>query len=321
VSEKRILVTGGAGFVGSNLSRALIKDGHRVTVFDDLSTGMRSNVDDLKNCELITASLEDAEKVERNVMNSDYIVHLGARGSVPRSIKNPAATFRSNVVGTFNILEAARKNNTPIVFSSSSSVYGSNTELPKVEKMWTLPITPYAASKLSGEALVGSYGQSFGIQTLIFRFFNIFGAYQRPDHDYAAVIPKWIWKAMNKQTLQVYGDGSQTRDFTFVGDVVEVIRTTLNQGVTHPTPVNLAFGLRISLLEVLEKMKIFFPDLRVEFLPDRKGDVRDSQNSPELLKQLFPKIRPKSFDESLEETILWLKENSKSITNGPAVID
>lgn len=321
VRFKKVLITGGAGFVGTNLSRTLIEDGHEVIIVDDLSTGLKSNVESLEQCELIEASLEDAGLVERLIGKSDFIVHLGARGSVPRSIKNPEATFRANVMGTFNVIESARKGNKPIIFSSSSSVYGINNELPKNEKMWTSPITPYAASKLSGEALVGSYGQSFGIPTLVFRFFNIFGPYQRPNHDYAAVIPKWIWKAMNNQTLQVFGDGTQTRDFTFVGDVVEVIRTSINQEITFPTPVNLAFGIRISLLEVIEKLKVYFPDLRVEFLSERQGDVRDSQNSPQLLKELFPNLSPKSFDDSLEETIRWLKENIESITSGPAVLD
>lgn len=318
---KRILVTGGAGFVGTNVSKALIEDGYEVIIVDDFSTGLKSNVENLQPCEIVVGSLEDSELVDYWVNKSDYIVHLGARGSVPRSIKNPQATFRANVVGTFNVIESARKGNKPIIFSSSSSVYGSNIELPKNEKMWTSPITPYAASKLSGEALVGSYGQSFGNPTLVFRFFNIFGPYQRPNHDYAAVIPKWIWKAMNNQSLQVFGDGTQTRDFTFVGDVVEVIRTSINQEITFPTPINLAFGVRISLLEVIEKLKVYFPDLHVEFISERQGDVRDSQNSPELLKELFPNLSPKTFDDSLEETIRWLKENIESITSGPAVLD
>lgn len=318
---KNILVTGGAGFVGTNVCRALIEDGHEIFILDDLSTGLKSNVEDLQHCELIVGSLENPELVDFCVSKSDYIVHLGARGSVPRSIKNPEATFHANVMGTFNVIESARKDNKPVFFSSSSSVYGSNIELPKNEKMWTSPITPYAASKLSGEALVGSYGHSFGIPSLVFRFFNIFGPYQRPNHDYAAVIPKWIWKAMNNQTIQVFGDGTQTRDFTYVGDVVEVIRTSINQEITFPTPVNLAFGLRISLLEVIEKLKVYFPDLSVEFLSERHGDVRDSQNSPQLLKELFPNLIPKSFDASLESTIEWLRENRRSIASSAIVID
>ena len=318
---KKILVTGGAGFVGTNVSRTLIEDGHEVVIVDDLSTGLKSNVEKLEHCELIVGTLENPELVDHWVRKSDYVVHLGARGSVPRSIKNPQATFRANILGTFNVVESVRESKKPILFSSSSSVYGSNIELPKNEEMWTSPITPYAASKLSGEALVGSYGQSFGIPSLVFRFFNIFGPYQRPNHDYAAVIPKWIWKAMNNQAIQVFGDGTQTRDFTYVGDVVEVIRTSINQEFTFLTPVNLAFGVRISLLEVIEKLEVYFPDLRVEFLSERHGDVRDSQNSPELLKELFPNLSPKSFDDSLGETIRWLKENIGSITSGPAVLD
>jgi UDP-glucose 4-epimerase len=321
VAEKRILVTGGAGFVGSNLCRALIKDGHRVYVFDDLSTGMRSNVEDLENCELITASLEDAEKVERSVMKSDYIVHLGARGSVPRSIKNPAATFKVNIQGTINLMEAARKHETPLFFSSSSSVYGTNKELPKHETMWTHPMTPYAASKLAGESIVGSYGETYGLSVMVMRFFNIFGPYQRPNHEYAAVIPKWIWKAMNNEVLEVYGDGEQSRDFTFVADVVEVIRKVIVEGITSTHPINLAFGVRITLNEVLDELKKYFPNLKVNYLKPRPGDVRDSQNSPKLLRSLFPDLNAKSFEVAFRDTVLWLDKNVSEITRSPQVVD
>lgn len=318
---KNILITGGAGFVGANLARQLIASQHNVLILDDLSTGLRSNIEELGNCELIEGSLEDNDIVQKSVNRSDYIVHLGARGSVPRSIKNPRATLDVNLGGTLNLLEAARENKTPVLFSSSSSVYGRNVEIPKKEKMWTAPITPYAASKLAAEALVGSYGQCYSLPILVFRFFNIFGPFQRPDHNYAAVIPKWIWRAMNKQPLVVFGDGSQTRDFTFVDDVTRVIDFVIENNISSELPINLAFGVRLSLNEVIEELSKYFPDLKVEYRDWRQGDVRDSQNSPESIRKIISELQPTPFAFALDQTIRWYKDNSTQIVNGPAVVD
>ena len=171
---KSVVVTGGAGFVGTNLVKALIGLGYEVVVIDDFSTGLRSNVDDL-DCQVHDLSIVNGHLLNSALNRSNFIFHLAARGSVPRSIKNPEATFRVNVEGTMNVLNHAKIHGTPVLFSSSSSVYGANRVLPKNEFMWTAPITPYAASKLSGEALVQSYGVSYDLPVFIFRFFNIFG--------------------------------------------------------------------------------------------------------------------------------------------------
>jgi len=316
----KIAVTGGGGFVGTNLVRALLKGNHEVVIIDDFSTGLRSNLKGL-DVQVHEISLVDAEKVSKSLEKSEYIFHLGARGSVPRSIKNPRATMDVNVTGTLNVLESARATGAAVAFSSSSSVYGSNLELPKSEKMWMAPLTPYAASKLSGEALVASYAASFGILAVTYRFFNIFGPWQRPDHDYAAVIPKWIWKLMHNQSIEVFGDGDQSRDFTYIDTVVSVLIQGMNKKVNHPNPVNLAFGSRITLNQCIDELKRKFPDLEVDYVPERAGDVRNSQNDPTLLTSIFPQVKPAGFSEALENTYQWFVEHGASIANGPRVTD
>jgi UDP-glucose 4-epimerase len=200
----KVLVTGGGGFVGTNLVRALLNSGHEPSVLDDFTTGLVSNLAGI-GIEIFEGSVENQDLVLKAAKGVDSIVHLGARGSVPRSLRNPIATHNVNATGTLNVLEAARKCSAHVIFSSSSSVYGSNNELPKNEKMWTMPLTPYAASKLAAEGYLESYQSSFDIPVSIFRFFNVFGPWQRPDHVYAAVIPKWIWKAMNDAPIEVFG--------------------------------------------------------------------------------------------------------------------
>jgi UDP-glucose 4-epimerase len=316
----RIVVTGGAGFVGTNLVRALLKENHEVAIVEDFSTGLKNNLKGL-DVELHEISLVDAEKVRKALEKSEYIFHLGARGSVPRSIKNPRATMDVNVTGTLNVLESARATGAVVAFSSSSSVYGSNLELPKNEKMWTAPITPYAASKLSGEALVAAYATSFGVSAITYRFFNIFGPWQRPDHDYAAVIPKWIWKLMHNERIEVFGDGSQSRDFTYIDNVVSTLIQGLKEKVNHPNPVNLAFGSAITLNQCIDEFRVKFPNLEIKYLAKRAGDVKNSQNNPTLLNSLFPQIKPVGFSEALENTYQWFVEHGSSIANGPRVTD
>jgi UDP-glucose 4-epimerase len=301
----RIAVTGGAGFVGSNLVRRLIPEGYEVTVIDDFTTGLKSNLKGL-DCRINEASLVDEVAIDEATIGCDWIIHLGARGSVPRSIRNPQATFEVNTLGTLNVLNVARKHGSRVMFSSSSSVYGRNLELPKREESWMAPLTPYAASKLSGEALVQSYSESFGIPAVIFRFFNVFGPWQRPDHDYAAVIPKWIWKALHEERIEVFGDGNQSRDFTYVDTVIDVLVSSLEREFAFPTPINLAFGNKIVLNQLIDQLRVIYKNLRVEYLGERKGDVRESQNDPSLIKSLFPEIRPITFEEGIERTNAWL---------------
>ena len=317
---KKIAVTGGAGFIGSNLVERLLSKGHEVTVVDDLSTGLISNLD-LNKITFHELSLTNRDGLAKALNGVDAIVHLGARGSVPRSLKNPIATHDVNATGTLNILEAARTSGAQVIFSSSSSVYGRNGQLPKDESMWLSPLTPYAASKLAAEGYVQAYGAAYGVPVTLLRFFNVFGPKQRPDHEYAAVLPKWIWKAMNNEAIDVYGDGSQTRDFTYVRTVLDVIEDAINRGVRTEGAVNLAYGNRISLLTTIDLLKGHFPDLKVNFIDIRPGDVKDSQNDPVLLKKLFPDVTPTEFPIALSETVNWLKEFGQSVANGPATVD
>ena len=317
---KKIAVTGGAGFIGSNLVERLLSKGHEVTVVDDLSTGLKSNLD-LNKITFHELSLTDRDGLAKALNGVDAIVHLGARGSVPRSLKNPIATHDVNATGTLNVLEAARTSGAQVIFSSSSSVYGRNGQLPKDESMWLSPLTPYAASKLAAEGYVQAYGAAYEVPVTLLRFFNVFGPKQRPDHEYAAVLPKWIWKAMNNEAIDVYGDGSQTRDFTYVRTVLDVIEDAINRGVRTEGAVNLAYGNRISLLSTIDLLRSHFPDLKVNFIDIRPGDVKNSQNDPVLLKKLFPSVVPTEFELALNETVNWLKEFGQSVANGPATVD
>ena len=301
----KVLVTGGAGFVGTNLTLSLLDHGYDVKIFDDLSTGLKQNIP--KDAEFINASILDTSDLNNAIKECEVVVHLGARGSVPRSIKDPIATHDVNSTGTLNVLEAARNSGSHYIFSSSSSVYGSNMTLPKNEDMVLRPLTPYAASKMSGEALSLAYAKSYELPVSTFRFFNIFGPWQRPDHEYAAVLPKWISKCLKGDEIEIFGDGLQTRDFTYVGTVVNIILSCISKKILHPEPVNLAYGNNISLNQVLELMKLNFPTLKVKYLPPRKGDVLHSKNDPKLIKSLYPDITLDKFEVSLQKTIDWFK--------------
>jgi UDP-glucose 4-epimerase len=316
----KIGLTGGAGFVGTNLAKALQSEGYEIVVVDDFSTGLRSNLDGI-DCETREVSIVDESELERAFKGCSHIYHLAARGSVPRSIKNPKATFEVNVNGTLNVLEVARKIGAQVAFSSSSSVYGSNLDLPKNEKMWMSPLTPYAASKLAGESLIQSYSSSYQVPAISYRFFNIFGPWQRPDHDYAAVIPKWIWKLLQSEEIEIFGDGEHSRDFTYIDTVVDILIRGMKEEISHPSPVNLALGSRITLNQVVSILKKDFPNLKVKYLTERNGDVRSSQNDPTLLRNLFPDIKSINFEDAITSTIEWYRQHGAAISNGPRVLD
>jgi UDP-glucose 4-epimerase len=316
----KVAVTGGAGFIGSNLAAKLVSLGHEVVIIDDLSTGLRSNVD-TDTSTFHEVSITDKAALNQALNGCQSIFHLAARGSVPRSIKNPVATHEVNATGTLNVLEFARENGAHVLYSSSSSVYGRNMALPKDESMWLGPLTPYAASKLSAEAYVEAYGASYQIPVTLLRFFNVFGPRQRPDHEYAAVLPKWIWLAMHDKPIEVFGDGSQSRDFTYVETVVDIAIAAMKDKVTTTGAVNLAYGNRITLLTVIDLLKRNFSNLEVNFIGERLGDVKESQNNPVLLKQLFPTVAPKEFHIALSETLEWLKSDGETVANGPATAD
>ena len=316
----KVAVTGGAGFIGSNLTKRLLTEGYEVVVIDDLSTGLLSNVDQDKST-FHQISITDPKSLSTALKDCKTIFHLAARGSVPRSIKNPVATHEVNATGTLNVLEVARATGAHVVFSSSSSVYGRNMQLPKDESMWLGPMTPYAASKLSAEAYVQAYASAYNVPTTLLRFFNVFGPRQRPDHEYAAVLPKWIWLAMQDKPIDVYGDGTASRDFTYVETVLDIAITAMKEKVLTEGAMNLAYGNRIFLNDTIEMLKKHFPDLQVNYRENRLGDVKESQNSPSLLKSLFPSITPKPFEAALTETVRWLKDFGQSVANGPKTVD
>jgi UDP-glucose 4-epimerase len=305
----RIVVTGGAGFIGANLCRVLGEDPAitRVVALDDLSTGHRENLDGAC-AELVEGSILDGDLVEKLLSGADAVVHLAARPSVPRSLTDPVATHDVNVNGTVNVLEAARRAGVHVVNASSSSVYGGNLELPKHEGLATRPLSPYAASKLAAESYSLSYAQSFGLPVLSFRFFNVYGPLQAAGHAYAAVVPAFLDAALNGRPLVVHGDGRQTRDFTYVGTVVETLRKAVTRQVTSAEPVNLAFGTRSSLLELIEALRqVLGLDVGVVHVEPRTGDVRDSQASARLLHGLFPDVVPVPLEQGLQETADWFR--------------
>jgi UDP-glucose 4-epimerase len=182
-------------------------------------------------------------------------------------------------------------------------------------------MTPYAASKLSAEGYIQAYASAYGLQTTLLRFFNVFGPRQRPDHEYAAVLPKWIWLAMHNKPIEVFGDGTASRDFTYVDTVLDVAMTVMTDRITTEGAVNLAYGNRILLSEAIDILKKHFPSLKVVYKEERLGDVKESQNSPILIYSLFPNVKPKSFEVALEETINWLKDFGNSVANGPKLLD
>ena len=310
----KVVVTGGAGFIGANLCRALLDDSaiNEVVVVDDLSTGRIENLEGLDPIEFVNGSILDPELLDAVVPGADAIIHLAARPSVPRSLEDPMASHLVNATGTMEVLEAGRRHGGPqVIVASSSSVYGSNPTLPKHEDMAPMPVSPYAASKLAAESYALAYGNSFDLPVLAFRFFNVFGPLQAPDHAYAAVVPTFLAAALRGEPLPVHGDGLQTRDFTYVGTVTDILTDAVRRRVTSPRPVNLAFGTRVSLLTLIETMEAQLGrTLTREHAAARAGDVRDSQADFERLRRLFPDTDPVSLEQGLAATIDWFSSSS-----------
>ena len=308
----RVVVTGGAGFIGANLCRALAHsdDVDSVVAFDDLSTGNRSNLHGV--CELVNGTILDIDALDACVVGADAVVHLAARPSVPRSIADPVASHVANATGTVNVLEAARRaGNVHVLVASSSSVYGSNPILPKQEDLATRPMSPYAASKLATEAYTLAWQQSFGLPTLAFRFFNVFGPLQPAGHAYAAVVPAFIDAALAGRALPVQGDGTQSRDFTYVDTVCAVLVDALTRRLSHPEPINLAYGTRTTLLDLIGTLEgVLGTDVAVQHLDPRPGDVPHSQADNARLRSLFPSIEPVPLREGLERTVDWFRSQS-----------
>lgn len=301
----RVLVTGGAGFIGANLVRRLLEQGHTPVVLDDLSTGFRRNLAGLQ-VELRIGSILEPSALRQAAMGVEAIIHLAAIPSVPRSVAAPMPSHDANATGTLRVLEVARDVGAHVTVASSSSVYGANATLPKVETMMARPRSPYAVSKLAAESYAIAWGLTYSLPTIAFRFFNVYGPLQAAGHAYAAVIPSFIDAALNGRPLSIHGDGHQTRDFTFVDSVTEVLTQSATQRVTADTPVNLAFGSRRSLLQVVEELEgLLGRPLARSHVNPRAGDVRDSQADNTSLKRLFPNATPTPFADGLSATLRW----------------
>lgn len=306
------MVTGGAGFIGANLCRMLAAEDFvdEVVALDDFSTGSPANLVDSRAVDLVEGSILSDEDLDRVMAGSHAVVHLAARPSVPRSLADPMATHQVNATGTMMALEAARRHGVAhFIVASSSSVYGANPALPKREDMATMPVSPYAASKLASEAYALSYARSFDVPVLAFRFFNVFGPLQSASHAYAAVVPAFISSALGGRPLTVHGDGAQTRDFTYVGTVVTVLTDALRRRVVDPDPVNLAFGSQVSLLDVIGLLEdIMGHELQRDHVASRAGDVRHSQADRTRLCRLFPDVLPTPLPDGLRATVEWFRE-------------
>jgi UDP-glucose 4-epimerase len=311
----KVVVTGGAGFIGANLCARLaqVTEVSEVVAFDDLSTGFRANLDGA-GATLVEGDILDASALDAAFDGASSVVHLAARPSVPRSLAAPMRSHLVNATGTVEVLEAARRaGDVHVVVASSSSVYGANPTLPKHESAATLPLSPYAASKLATEAYALAYGHSFGVPTLAFRFFNVFGPLQPAGHAYAAVVPAFVSAALEGRPLPVQGDGKQSRDFTFVGTVADVLADAVLRRVADPVPVNLAFGSRTDLLGVIALLSdLLGRELPVEHGEARAGDVRHSQADSSRLHELFPDVEAVPLDEGLRATVDWFRGTERS---------
>ncbi|MGD0592972.1 MAG: NAD-dependent epimerase/dehydratase family protein [Acidimicrobiales bacterium] len=310
----KVVVTGGAGFIGANLCRALSSRSpvSQVVAFDDLSTGLSSNLEGI-DAELFVGSILHPDDLGEAFAGASAVVHLAARPSVPRSLADPVATHEVNATGTVRVLEAARRAGNPhVIVASSSSVYGSNTELPTREDLAPHALSPYAASKLATESYALAWASSFALDVLVFRFFNVFGPLQPAGHAYAAVVPTFVEAALAGEALVVHGDGLQTRDFTYVDSVTEVVATAVLERVTAPGPVNLAFGGRSTVLQLIDLLEsVIGHELARRHVSARPGEVRDSQADQGRLRALFPAIEPVGLREGLARTVAWFEETQR----------
>lgn len=305
----RVVVTGGAGFIGANLCRELAArpEVTQVVALDDLSTGFSSNLDGV-DAELVEGSILDRGVLESCFAGAASVVHLAARPSVPRSLQDPVASHEVNATGTLYVLEAARAAGAHVVVASSSSVYGNTEVLPKHEDLPTRPLSPYGVSKLATEGYALAHQASFGLPTLAFRFFNVYGPLQAAGHAYAAVVPAFVDAALRGEPVTVHGDGLQTRDFTYVGTVTRVLAEAVLKRVSSPGPVNLAFGTRSSLLDLLALLeKELGVAVERRHVEPRAGDVRDSQAASERLTSLFPEVSAVPLERGLGETVDWFR--------------
>ncbi len=309
------LVTGGAGFIGSNLCGAILEMGYRVRCLDDLSTGFQANVDmyaDNPNYEFIKGDIKDLDTCIKACEGVDYVLNQAAWGSVPRSIEMPLFYCANNISGTLNMLEAARINGVKkFVYASSSSVYGDEPNLPKTEGREGNLLSPYALTKRCDEEWAKQYTKHYGLDTYGMRYFNVFGRRQNPDGAYAAVIPKFIKMLMNGETPTINGDGKQSRDFTYIDNVIEAnLKACLAPHEAAGEAFNIAYGGREYLIDIYYALtKALGVDIEPNYGPDRAGDIKHSNADISKAKKLLGYDPDYDFAKGLAEAINWYKEN------------
>jgi UDP-glucose 4-epimerase len=311
--KSRVLVTGGAGFIGSHLTERLLAEGHAVRVLDNFSTGSRTNLPFASRyggaLEVIEADIRDLDAMERAAAGVGVIYHQAAMRSVPRSVADPLGANEHNVTGTLHVLEAARRRGVRrVVYASSSSVYGARPDLPKHEDQSPAPISPYAASKLAGEQYANVWSRLYGVETVGLRYFNVFGPRQDPKSEYAAVIPRFILWGLGGEPLEVHGDGTQSRDFTYVDNAVEAnLLAGRAEGVSGEA-FNVGCGERTSLLAVITEIeRLLGRPLTRRHTPARAGDVPHTLADIDKAKRLLSYIPLVAFGEGLRRTVEFFK--------------
>lgn len=309
------LVTGGAGFIGSNLCEAILKLGYRVRCLDDLSTGFQKNVDmfaDNPNYEFIKGDIKDYDTCLKACADVDYVLNQAAWGSVPRSIEMPLVYCANNITGTVNMMEAAKQQSVKaFVYASSSSVYGDEPNLPKVEGREGNLLSPYALTKKADEEWAKQYTKHYGLPTVGLRYFNVFGRRQNPNGAYAAVIPKFIRQLLNDEQPTINGDGKQSRDFTYIENVIEAnLKACLAPKEAHGEAFNIAYGGREYLIDIYYVLaNALGKNIEPNFGPDRKGDIKHSNADIGKAKELLGYEPSYDFETGLTEAIEWYKEN------------
>ena len=314
----RYLVTGGAGFIGSNTVDELVRRGHSVVVLDDLSSGKEDNLAEIRNkITFIKGSITDIEVVRKAMHEAEYVLHLGARTSVPRSVKDPIDTNKINIEGTLNVLVAAKELKVKrVVFAASSSAYGETPTLPKVETMQPQPISPYGVTKYVGELYGQTFGRCYGLENVSLRYFNIFGPRQDPSSPYSGVLAKFCTAFLEDTQPMVFGDGEQTRDFTYVENAVQANLLACEAPNASGKVFNVGVGERISLNEVLRELgKIAGKRLAAKYEPPRDGDIRDSQADISQARECLEYNPQVSFEEGLARTFAWYRATQ---TRAPA---
>lgn len=309
------LVTGGAGFIGSNLCEAILNLGYKVRCLDDLSTGKQSNIDmflDNPNYTFIKGDIKDLNTCMEACEGVDYVLNQAAWGSVPRSIEMPLFYCANNIMGTLNMLEAARQNGAKkFVYASSSSVYGDEPNLPKKEGREGNLLSPYAVSKMADEEWAKQYTRHYGLDTYGLRYFNVFGRRQDPDGAYAAVIPKFIKQLLNGEAPTINGDGKQSRDFTYIENVIEAnLKACLASSEAAGEAFNIAFGGREYLIDIYYGLtEALGLNIEPNFGPDRAGDIKHSNADISKAKELLGYDPEWSFERGIKSAIKWYKEN------------